>query len=195
MKSYFSKGRLEALSDGVYAIAMTILVLNIDVGKMMENSNGGNLTESLWAMFPVFYSYVLGFFLLAIFWVTHNKQSRNIKRIDGDYIWINMLALMLISLVPFSTSLIGDYGEELAAAVFFHINLLLVGLAYFWLWRYSISHADLLDSDLDKKTKKSILYRNLILPIVALVAIVVSFVSPDWSSLAYLSIPVVKRWI
>ncbi len=195
MNRFFSKNRIEALTDGIFAIAMTILVLNIDVSKISEMVSRGGLDSALWEMFPIFYSYFLGFFLLAILWLSQNKQYLHVKKVDANYLWINLLGLMLISLIPFSTSLISEYGDELVAAIFFHANLMLAGLVYAWSWVYISGKKELQVEKISPNLYKNALYRNLLLPVVAMIAIGLVFLSPDWSSIMYLLIPVAKRYI
>lgn len=195
MNRFFSKNRIEALTDGIFAIAMTILVLNIDVSKISEMVLQGGLDSALWEMFPIFYSYFLGFFLLAVLWLSQNKQYLHVNKVDANYLWINLLGLMLISLIPFSTSLISEYGDELVAAIFFHANLMLAGLVYVWSWVYIFRRSELLVEKISLDVYKKALYRNLLLPVVAMIAIGVAFFSPDWSSIMYLLIPVAKRYI
>lgn len=194
MKNLFEKNRLEALTDGIYAIAMTLLVLNVDVGKITEEINSMGLSKTLLAMYPVFFSYFLGFFLLATLWLVHYRQSRRIKYVDEKYIWINVLGLLFISLIPFSTSLIGDYGDVFVAAVFFHVNLLLAGLVFFWQWTYISGKKELLVESIDAGIVKRMKWRNLLLPITSLVAIVVAFVTPGWSMAIYMLIMPIKRF-
>ena len=195
MNRFFSKNRIEALTDGIFAIAMTILVLNIDVSKISEMVLQGGLDSALWEMFPIFYSYFLGFFLLAVLWLSQNKQYLHVNKVGANYLWINFLGLMLISLIPFSTSLISEYGDELIAAIFFHANLMLAGLVYVWSWVYISGKKELQVEKISPNLYKNALYRNLLLPVVAMIAVGLAFLSPDWSSMVYLLIPVAKRYI
>jgi len=195
MKNVFEKNRLEALTDGIFAIAMTILVLNIDVTTIADEVKRSGLAEALWGLAPEFYSYVLGFFLLGALWLVHNKQYRRIKQVDEGFVWVNLVGLIMICLVPFSASLISQYESDLTAVLFFHINLLLAGLSYLWQWLYIERQPDLVEKKISDKEFKKVLWRNLMLPGVALVAIIVSFFTPDWSSMAYLVIPILKRFV
>lgn len=192
MQYIFSKNRLLALMDGVYAIAMTILVLNMDVASMATDIERAGLPKALLNMRADFFSYFLGFFLLGSLWLVHYRQSRYIKKVDEKYIWINIVGMMFISLIPFSVSLISDYGDDMTAALFFHINLLVAGLVFYSQWTYVATKVDLLKEKIDQKTGKLEMRRNILLPIVAVLAIVVAFVSPGWSMIVYMSIPLVK---
>jgi len=133
--------------------------------------------------------------LLGALWLVHNKQYRRIKQVDEGFVWVNLVGLIMICLVPFSASLISQYESDLTAVLFFHINLLLAGLSYLWQWLYIERQPDLVEKKISDKEFKKVLWRNLMLPGVALVAIIVSFFTPDWSSMAYLVIPILKRFV
>lgn len=195
MGKLLNKSRLEALTDGVYAIAMTILVLNIDVATISNEAGKIGLGQALWGLAPEFYSYVLGFLLLGSLWLVHNKQYRRIKLVDEGFVWVNIIGLVLICLIPFSASLISQYESDLTAVIFFHVNLLLAGLSYLWQWLYIVGRPEMAEGKIKKSEVKQVMYRNLMLPAIAIVAIGVAFFSSEWSSLAYLLIPVVRRFL
>lgn len=195
MKNLFEKNRLEALTDGIYAIAMTLLVLNVDIEKITEKVNNVGLYKTLVSMWPIFFSYFLGFFLLATLWLVHYRQCRRVKYVDEKYVWINILGLLFISLIPFSTSLISDYGNLLVAAIFFHINLLLAGLVFFWQWTYISNKNELLVESINANIISRMKWRNLLLPITSVIAIAVALVSPGWSMAVYMLIAPIKRFL
>ncbi|KKN04314.1 hypothetical protein LCGC14_1098650 [marine sediment metagenome] len=184
-----STKRVEALTDGVFAIAMTLLVLNIELPVIPEGATSKMLPKLVLGLWPAFFNYALSFFLLAVFWIVHHRQFHFIKAIDQKLLWINILGLMLIALIPFSTSLIAEYGDVQIAAIFFECNLLGIGLIFYMNWRYATSKRHLIDSDLSAQMILSRKKRYLTVPFVSLVAIGLSFLTPDWSELAYLTIP------
>lgn len=190
-----AKNRVEAITDGIYAIAMTILVLNIDISRIADEVTQNGLGVALWSMMPEFYGYFLGFFLLGSLWLVHNRQYRRVINVTESFFWINIVSLVLICLIPFSVSLISQYENDLMAVCFFHLNLLLAGLSYLGQWLFLTGNQYLLTEKINIGEINRIKYRNLILPVISLVAIVAAFFSPEWSSMAYLLIPVFKRFI
>jgi len=186
------KHRLQALLDGMFAIAMTILVLNIEVPPSIGISGPGALLIALQEMMPTFSNYVISFMILASLWVNDNHQFRYIKVTEKTHLWLHLWSLLFIALIPFSTSLMGDYSGLIVAELFFHLNLLCLGILSIIKWDYIIRHQYLLDQD---KYGISVIRRDrrrsLVFIIVPLIAICVTFITPDWSTLSYVLIPLV----
>jgi uncharacterized membrane protein len=141
--------RLKALADGIFAIAMTLLVLNL---ALPEAGMGlAELHSLLLGQLDKFLGYAVSFILLAILWVRHHEQSHYVKRTDGRHLWINVFFLMFVALVPFSTSLVGDYSHELVAEIFFGLNILMVAMLLLWSWAHATNHHRLVDPSLDAR--------------------------------------------
>src|SRR4029079_5622701 len=121
------KGRLEAFSDGVIAILITIMVLELKVPA------GADLA-ALRPMLPVFISYVLSFIYLGIYWTNHHHMLHATERIDGPILWANLHLLFWLSLVPFVTNWMGDHFARLPVAAY-GVVLILAGVAYYILLR------------------------------------------------------------
>ena len=134
---WMTKSRLEAVVDGVFAIAMTLLVLGINEPLLPHETTSSELLSVLFGMSAEFYHYALAFLILAAFLLVHHKQFARIERMDVNLFWLNILMLLFVCLVPFSTALSGDYSDTQIAVVFFHINLLVIGLLYLAHWRYA----------------------------------------------------------
>lgn len=185
-----SPGRVETLVDGIFAISMTLLVLNLDLpGVTTEKALVGALLD----MWPHFQSYALSFYLLAVFWVIHHRLMRHVASVDEPFLWLNILAMIFIALIPFSTSIEGEYGNLQAAAVFFEGNLLAAGLAFSAEFAYASKNHRLLGPGIDQAVIDTGLRRSAVMPIVSMAAIVLSFFFAEYSTLAYLAIPVMLR--
>lgn len=188
-----STRRMEALTDGVFAIAMTLLVLDFKVPTIPEGSTVNALPRLILGLWPNFFNYVQSFILLAIFWIVHHRQYHYIKFVDQGLLWLNILGLMFIVLIPFSTSLIAQHGDVQIGALIFECNLLAIGCLFYMQWWYVTGKHHLLDCDLSAEAILLIKKRNLVVPIVSLVAIGLSFVSPEWSEVPYFAIPFILR--
>jgi uncharacterized membrane protein len=130
--------RIENLADGIYSIAMTLLVLNLalpEVGTDMTLTT--ELHTLLFGQTHKFFNYALSFILLAIFWGIQHQQFHFIKRTDRTHLWINICSLMFVALIPFSTSLISDYPDETTAKLFFYLNLFVLGILSALNWTYA----------------------------------------------------------
>lgn len=119
-----NKTRLEAFSDGVLAIIITIMVLE------MKTPNGTDF-KSLLKLFPVFLSYVLSFIYVGIYWNNHHHMMHTVKKVTGGILWANLHLLFWLSLIPFATAWIGEHHFAAFPMLFYGFVLLMCALAYF----------------------------------------------------------------
>nr|WP_319377070.1 TMEM175 family protein [uncultured Methanoregula sp.] len=188
---HIAKNRLETLFDGIFAIAMTLLVLGIASPKPPVSEAPKLLPGEIFNLFPQFFIFVVAFLVLAIFWLIHHRQFHFVKIVDPKLLWINIFLLIFIVLVPFSTDMAGDYPEVPVAVLFFHLNILIVGLLFAVHWKYIYRSEYLCDPVPDQNIIRARFIDTALIPIVAVVAILVSFVSCPASLLVYLAIPAV----
>ena len=94
------KSRIEALSDGVFAITMTLLVLKLEVPEVMHHSSNGQMLQQLLALGPAFATYVVTFLIAGGFWFLHHLTFHFIRHVNGFLVWINLIFLMLVALLP-----------------------------------------------------------------------------------------------
>lgn len=128
-----NKGRLEAFSDGVIAIIITIMVLELKIPHEATLS-------ALRPLIPVFFSYVLSFIYLGIYWNNHHHLLQATQYVNGRVLWANLHLLFWLSLVPFVTAWTGENSFAAMPVAFYGIVLLLAAIAYFILTRTLISH-------------------------------------------------------
>lgn len=120
--------RLEALTDGIFAVAMTILVLSIEIPSP-ASSGIADIDLYVISLIPQISIYFISFILLGCFWITHHSFFL-IERSNLTLIWINILWLMAICLVPLSVSLVANYGNYVISDIFFGFNIFTIGLLY-----------------------------------------------------------------
>ncbi|MDN4017836.1 TMEM175 family protein [Zwartia panacis] len=123
MASEVSKQRLEALSDGIYAVALTILVLDLKLPSQSFGGDEGAFLNALEGLLPNLLTWLLSFWVLSIYWLAQVKLYRLTKDVDHAMVRFAFGELALISLLPFSTSLIGEHGDHVAAAAIYSLNL------------------------------------------------------------------------
>jgi uncharacterized membrane protein len=181
----FTKNRLEALSDGVFAIVMTILVLEISIPLVTGTSANTELLRRLLEMWPQFLAYGVSFLVLGVIWINHHLMFHHIRRADSKLVWLNILTLMFVALVPFSTSLLGEYGETQTAVVVYGVNILLTLIMAFILWAYATGKYRLVDRDIDPKLVRRTKFMFLFASLLFLLAIGISFISPIASFCLY----------
>jgi uncharacterized membrane protein len=169
--------RLEFLTDGVFAIVMTLLVLEISIPEIAQPSLQAELPRRLLELWPKLFSYVLSFLVLGILWTLHHRSFHSIKRSDNALIWLNIIFLMFVALIPFSTSLLGNYGTEQLSIVIYSANALLALGMRLLIWTYATGKYRLVDSDISPRwLKMNNLITIVFLPSFILV-IGVSFIS------------------
>ena len=177
-ESGLSKHRVETLTDGIFAVAMTLLVLNINVPEISSHSTSiieTELAKRLFDLWPKVLSYGISFVILAIYWSAHRRQFHYVKHTDGVLIWTNIMFLMAISLLPFSTSLIGQYREQQLSIFVYGGNSIIIAFLLYIQWMYVTNHYRLVDKNLDPYIKKMLPTRLLFGILIYLIAIGVSF--------------------
>ena len=167
--------RLHALTDGVYAIAMTILVLELHVPDARSSSE---LVAGLVAIAPSLFGFALGFAVLGTYWVGSAVNLSHLARVNRAALFLNVLQLFFISLLPFTTALIGRYPAEAAAVIVYALHLELLGLSQYAHWIYVLRHPELVHSPIDARTARAATIRILVGPAAWAVAMVLALVSP-----------------
>jgi uncharacterized membrane protein len=182
------KGRLEAFSDGVFAIAITLLVLEIVVPHVEEP---GQLGQALLDLWPSYIAYATSFLTIGIMWVNHHSVFRQLGGVDHRFLFINLGLLMLISFVPFPTTLLADYawgGEGEAAALTYGVTLTITAIFFNLLWRYAAWNNRLIRDDADPKEVSGISRAYLPGPFMYGLATLVAFLSAEVSAALFLAI-------
>ena len=159
-----SKGRVEAFSDGVIAVAITLLALDL---RVPSTTAAGSLAHRLAAQWPSYVAYVVSFLTIGIIWINHHAMLRRIVGVDHAILMLNLLLLMTICVLPFTTSLMATYlreshGEKLAAGVWGG-SFLLMSVAFLVMQRHVLlAKQHLLDEHLTPDVRRSVLRRNAV---------------------------------
>ena len=134
------KARLEAFSDGVFAIAITLLVLDLYIPSSSVSSR--DLLDALYDQWPGYLGYIASFLTIGALWLGHNAFSNYLERADATVLRLNLVLLLFVALLPFSTQLVSDYvtekGAERTASVLYGMTLLAAVALLSWLWRYAV---------------------------------------------------------
>jgi uncharacterized membrane protein len=182
--------RIEALTDGVFAVAFTLLILNIQVPQIPAALIAGELPQRLLELWPKLLSYMLSFLIIGVYWVGHHNQFHFIRHADRTLLWINVLFLMCIAFIPFSAALLGEYGQQRIALVVYGATLVVVGLVLYLHWWYGTSGNRLVDEAVTPEVNRTVTRRILTPLVIYLVAIGLSFFSVDASLILYIFVPV-----
>lgn len=180
--------RLEAFSDGVFAIAITLLILEIKVPPPAAAQAAGGLLRSLASQWPSFLSYVISFATIGIMWINHHAMFQYIRRTDRGLLLLHIVFLMLVSFVPYPTSLVAAYvtaPDGKTAAVLYGAVFTAIALAYNAIWWYGVRDPHLLARDLHHAGLRTISKRYAVGPILYLAATLVALLSVSASLLLY----------
>ncbi|WP_224449100.1 TMEM175 family protein [Haloprofundus salilacus] len=169
-----ARGRIDALSDGLFAIVLTLLVLQFEVPSLPHGRVGAELLAALWGMRSLVFSYLLSFFSVSLYWVVHHDLFRHVVDYDRRLLYLNFVYLLFVSFLPFPTELLGIYGGAVAWTLY-ALNLATIGILTTVLWWYTASY-DLLEPELGLRTTRLIVLRSLIAPTVFLLSIGVAAV-------------------
>jgi len=185
-KRGLAKNRIEALADGIFAVAMTLLVLDIKSPENRSFETAADLVAYLLALEHSFAMYVISFFVLAIFWISHHLLFHFVRHVDRRLLWLNIAFLLLVTFVPFSTDLLGDHGHLMLPVLVYGANLLALGSLLAVQLRYLVANRSLAAFDLTDAVAEQI-WRDLRLyAFVPLASMAVSLVSPRTGMYLYL---------
>ena len=137
-----STNRIEAFSDGVIAIIVTLLVLEIKIPEFEEHTFAGFLAVMA-PLVPKLIVFAFSFFTVAIFWVNHHNFFHRIKHASWRLLWHNNLLLFFLSVVPFTTGFVGDYPTDRFVVAMYALNLFLAGVAFSMMWHYALVRSNL----------------------------------------------------
>ncbi len=171
------RDRIVNLSDGVFAIAITLLILDIRVPDIPENLVNSELPGEVLSLWPKYLSYFLSFVGINTFWTIHHSIFRPITDYDRTLLYLNFLFLMLVAFVPFPTSLLGEYGDHQLPVAIYAATLAVGRLLLTAIHWYSTRDDRLLGEAQDPRTVRFFLIRGLTIPAIFLLSIGISFFS------------------
>ncbi len=185
-----STNRIEAFSDGVFAVAITLLVINLQVPQITSSLVSSELVPKLGELWPKFLSYALSFVIVGIYWVAHHNTFHYIKRSDRTLLWLNILMMMCIVFIPFPTALLGQYPEQQISVIIYGGTLVITGFVLQLLWWYTTSNHRLVGKEIDPQLVQRATRRNLTAPLIYLLAIGISLFSVPTSLILFILVPV-----
>jgi uncharacterized membrane protein len=172
--------RLAALSDGLFAVAMTLLVLDLKVPAAEAIRSDGALLRALADLAPRLLIYLMSFMILGIFWVGQQTQLNQLTQSDRHLTWIHLALLFAISLLPFSTSLMAEFITLRTALLVYWLNILAFGVILFAAWYYAC-HAGLLRPEVTKEMQRLLVRRIVSSQLLYAVGAALCVFSTYWS--------------
>jgi uncharacterized membrane protein len=177
MSNSLSPGRIEALSDGVIAIAITLLALELSIPHL-SGGEGGEAATSLGDMSGELYMYAIGFMSLGVYWSLHHYVFHFIKRSDGILVWLNIIFLSMASLVPFFTALNNENPDTPEAVAIYGVAMAFTMLTIVAIWIYATWNNRLVSAIVDKELRMKFLNFMMIGIIIVMISGFGSFLEP-----------------
>jgi len=181
-----SKNRIEALADGIFAVAMTLLVLDIKSPVNLGFESTAHLITYLATLEHSFAMYAISFVVLAIFWIAHHILFHYVRHVDRRLLWMNMAFLLLVTFVPFSTDLLGDHGHLILPVIVYGVNLLALGALLALQLQYLAANSPLAAADLTPTATAHMQREMWLYGLIPLASMAMSFYSPRVGMYLYL---------
>lgn len=186
--------RILAISDGVFAFAMTLLVLNLTGLAFLECGNGANppctndlLIQSLGSTWSAFLGYAITFLVIGLYWTVHHRTFRYIERYDGTLIWLNLFFLITIAFMPFVLEVFNRFSDSAVAVSLFAVTSGCTGLLLAALWYHASGKGHLIDPKLPSSIIVYYRRRGFILPLIFFATVPIAFVAPTIASYFWIS--------
>ena len=196
-KMNFQVERFVFFSDGVFAISITLLIIELKV-PVLDNPNDHLLGHYLSLMALRFLGFVISFGIVGHYWSVHHRIFGYAQKYTTQLLWINLGFLFTVVTLPFSSALLGEYSSHTDMYIpyaIYAINMVLTGVMNYWLWKYiSNPKRHMLTRKISSARIKIGLYRSLVIPIIFIISLIVSFIFPITSRILLLLIPIILHW-
>ena len=176
-----SKSRLISFSDGVFAIAVTLLVFNLKVPQVPAADIHQALPLMIRAMLPNFTTYVLSFLLIAVYWTFHHRLLNLVTHLNTPFLWMNIWYLLLISFIPFPAALYGSYPHEIFSFIFYLVSMIMVTSMSMLMLGYASYKSRLISKDLPIAMVKYLFFRQFTTVFVFLLSIPIALYQLRWA--------------
>jgi uncharacterized membrane protein len=185
--------RLIFFSDAVFAIAITLLALDIRLPAGGESPSNAQLLAQLLGLWPKYLAYVVSFLAIGTFWIGHHRRFKFIRRCDRGLLALNLLFLMVVAFIPFPTSVISESGNR-TATIFYALTMILGGLMLAALWWYASWHNRLTDPGLDARQVRRQFVPMLLTVALFVLSIGLAFVDENLARFSWLLVVPISRF-
>ena len=186
-----SKSRLEALTDGVFAVVMTILVFQLGGSAISSAETATQLEAALLAQWPTFVSYAISFLVVGLYWVSHHTYFAFIQDVNETQLWLNLLFLFFLSFIPFAADLVGDHPDFRAGAMLYGFDLTACTGALYLNWQYAWKRGQVSVKDSDVVVMERFRGRTRRAAVAYLLATGVAWFSPITGFYLYIAVALV----
>lgn len=189
----FELERVVFFSDAVFAIAITLLAIELRVPNLGEIETSAALLQALLSDWAHLFAFLLSFWIIGLFWMGHHRYFRFIIRYDDGLILRNLLTLFFLTLVPFTTLVLGEYGNLPAAIWVYSLDLIGLGLSGAWLWRHATQRHRLVAPELDPQLIRIIQLRAFATPLAGVIVIFLSFFIGEYATFGFFLVIIFQR--
>jgi len=191
-KPQLAKHRLDALQDGVYAIAITLLVLELRLPAHEHLHDSRELLQALFDLLPRMLAWLVSFFVLAVFWHASLRAQAWVRHLDGKLVWINILALLFASCLPFASSVVGEYPGLLPSQCLYAGVMFCMALTALWQLRHLCAHPELCHSPMPAGVRRAASLRIYGLLATAVLAVLIAMADPRFATMAFMLMAVIS---
>ena len=184
-----STGRIEAFSDGVFAIVVTLLVLELRVPELVTTFTNADALNALYNMLPKFTGFIVSFVVIAIYWVNHHQLFQSLEYADRPLLWYNNFLLFWMCFIPFPTALIGEYPLKMVPVMLFGTVMTLAGISFNMMVRHCMK-ADLFKKTIPRSRLNKSAKRGSIGPVVYFASIIAALFSTYISLAIFILVPI-----
>ncbi|MBL8520478.1 MAG: DUF1211 domain-containing protein [Betaproteobacteria bacterium] len=181
-----SKHRIDALTDGIFAVAMTLLVIELKFPPGPHFATHAELIQGLVHLIPKFIGWIVSFLVLAMFWWGHHRAFNLVRHVDGRLVTLNVIFLGFASLVPFASSLTGEYARALTSQVVYAATIFCVAIFAQLIWRYIFRHPELCARPMTAAELAGARVRTFMLMAVCAISVAIAIVIPGAGNMAFM---------
>jgi uncharacterized membrane protein len=183
-------GRVEAFSDGVVAIIITLLIFEVHLPELPENPTNGQMLAAFGEILPKLASFAVSFVTVAIFWVNHHSFFAGISHTDWKLLWSNNLLLFFLAIVPFTTAVLGDHVGQPIAVAAYALNLGLAGASFTLMGWYVLFKARLVDPRISEAARRIEVKRSVLGSALYLLCVPLGLIAPPAALVLFVAIPI-----
>jgi uncharacterized membrane protein len=198
LRKEFQLERLILFSDAVFAIAITLLVIEIKIPVLPHQEiSDDHLLHKLAELIPKFVGFLVSFLLIGQYWIVHHRMFGFVINFNQKLIWLNLLFLLCVALMPFSTGFYSEYAgmPVLSPVIFYTCNIALLGAINFFMWRYLSNPEKGLTENLSSQLARYSSLRAITVPVIFIIFTIVYTQSPVFAAFIPMSIPLVLKFV
>jgi TMEM175 potassium channel family protein len=184
-----------SFSDAVFAFAITLMALTIDIPDSPQNLSQSQLLDKLYGLYPQFEDYILSFAVIAIFWISYHQIFNHIKGSHISMVYLNLIFLLFITLLSLTTSFIINYSSYQIPYIIYWIVVIMTSTLLVLIWWYATKGHRLVDKHMHPLFIKGTFFGLVSVPIIFGVSIIISFINLDVAQYSWLSIIPINIWI